>query len=203
MIIAIDTETGGFEPAANALLSIALVQLDDALMPVRDLELHILPEPNRTIEEGAAKINGYTPERWAERGAIPLRDAFLRVDAWLREVGAEGAQALAHNAPFDYRFVAHSEGLLGMRLPLVTPWICSCSAFKAACPRLLLRPLNHKLETLARLSGHWGPDFVRGDHGAKEDALACAAGYRWLQGELTALKHLKAGADVSMGGAHG
>lgn len=188
MIFAIDVETGGFEPAANALLSIALVQLDAELMPVRDLELYILPESDRTVEEGAAKINGYTPERWAERGAVPLREALARVALWLNErYTFDGApQALAHNAPFDYRFVRHQEMRTGLSLGFAEPWLCSCLSFKLAAPTLKVRPLNHKLETLARTSGHWGPDFVRGDHGAKEDAHACAAGYRWIQQGLAA-----------------
>jgi hypothetical protein len=37
-----------------------------------------------------------------------------------------------------------------------------------------------KLETLARASGHWTSDFVRGAHQSLEDVQACAAGWVWL-----------------------
>jgi DNA polymerase III epsilon subunit-like protein len=181
-IYAIDTETGGFKPALNALLSITLVELSDDLMPTRHLDLFILPESDRTVEEGAAKINGYTPELWAERKAIPLRDAFLRIQEWL----ATGQQALAHNAPFDREFVLHQEQRLGLSLGFQEPWLCSCKTFREVGRARRLFPENHKLETLARLCGHWGPEFVRGAHGSLEDAIACAAGYRWLLADQVA-----------------
>lgn len=175
-IIAIDTETGGFKPAENSLLSITLIELDDALVPKRDLDLFIIPEVDRVISEDAAKINGYTPELWLERGAIPLREAFTRIADWV----VPGSIALAHNAPFDRSFVVHQEQKLGIHLGLAEGWLCSLAKFRALTGPLRLVTRNHKLDSLAALCGHWGPDFVRGAHGSKADALACAAGYRWL-----------------------
>ncbi len=179
-IYAIDTETGGFKPAVNALLSITLIELSDDLTPKRDLNLFILPEADRTVEPDAAKINGYTRDLWAERGALTLQDAFSRIRDWLPADIAVRPEALAHNARFDLDFITHSEQRTGIRLGFAQPWRCSLMTFRDACHRRLLTAPNHKLETLARLCGHWGPEFVRGVHGAKEDAIACAAGYRYL-----------------------
>jgi len=39
---------------------------------------------------------------------------------------------------------------------------------------------NFRLETLARMAGHWGEGFVRGDHQSSDDVLACVAGYKWI-----------------------
>lgn len=189
-LIAIDAETGGFKAPENALLSLTLIALNEDLSPGEALDLFILPEPDRTVEEGAAKINGYTPELWAERNAIPLAVAMERARQWVGDLG--GGVALAHNAPFDRGFVTHQEERLGIQLGLGQVWTCSLAKFRESCRPLGIKPANHKLETLARLSGHWGPEFVRGAHGSKEDALACAAGYRWLLEQVAAKQAQKA-----------
>jgi DNA polymerase III epsilon subunit-like protein len=184
-LYALDTETGGFKPDDNALLSISLVELDAQLLPVPDriLDLFILPCADRTVSPGAAQINGYTPELWEKRNAVTLVAGFAILREWL---GKEPAQIIAHNAKFDQAFVSHYEVKAGIKLPLAPLWACTVSLSRDVCYRKHMQVDNHKLETMARLCGHWKPDFVRGAHGAREDALACAAIYRWAQEQLGA-----------------
>ncbi len=178
-LIASDTETGGFVPEKNALLSIGMVELTPDLLPTeRRLHIFILPEPGFSVDEGAAKVNGYTPELWAERKAIPLKDAMQQVADWM----PEKAEALAHNAPFDKSFIHHAEALTGIGTKMSRQWTCSCDRFRTVSRVLRIFTQNHKLATLAQLSGYvWGPD---GAHSALEDALACAHGFRWLDQQM-------------------
>ncbi len=65
--IALDTETGGTRPGTHALLSIA------AVASWRDEAFIVYIEPgNHLVDPAAARINGYTPELWDERGCLPL-----------------------------------------------------------------------------------------------------------------------------------
>lgn len=177
----IDTETGGFEAATHALVSLSIVELDEEHQVVRGLDLFITPCQDRTVTEGAAKINGYTPELWASRGAVPLAAAMQQLQEWL---GTESGVAIAHNAKFDQGFVNHYAAKAGVKLPLHATWLCTLTMFRDICFRKRLSPANHKLDSLARICGHWAPEYVRGTHGAKEDTLACAAGYKWLKEQL-------------------
>lgn len=100
----IDTETGGFDPAKNALIEIGWGYLTEDLKVERAQSIHILPQEGRTIEPGAIEINGYTAELWDEYGAVPLEGA-------IATIMAEWAQhpPLAHagsNCSFDRRFLA-------------------------------------------------------------------------------------------------
>lgn len=174
-LIALDCETGGFVAAKHALLSLAMVELDQYMMPTdRRLSLYILPEPGMTVEDDAARVNGYTPEKWEERGAVPLKIAMGKAAAWL----PQDSHALAFNAQFDKRFVNIAEAMSGIQNRLGREWVCAYEKAKALTPVLGISVPNHKLGTLATLAGYqWGPD---GAHTAIEDALACAKVYKWL-----------------------
>lgn len=178
MLIAIDTETGGVKAGAHALLSVAAIKLDDDFNPIPDaqLYLYIKPHPSRTIEAQAAKINGYTPEKWETNGALDIHRAMKRLHDFI----PFSAQALAHNAGFDQRFIDDACDLTRTKLGLSYRWHCSMATFAAVNEALKLGQSKCSLDSLAAISGHWGPDYKRGDHSAIDDALACAAGYKWL-----------------------
>ena len=186
-LYAIDIESGGFKEKEHALLSIALVEVLDpiAARPPREIELYCLPEPGKIITDDAAKVNGYTPELWAERGAKPLLQQLLALGQWLLiDARAPGdiIDLVAHNAPFDRRFMEASEKALCV--PITShemAWKCSLELFRNVCRNRKWFPPNHKLESLAHMSGHWSPGYVRGDHLSLADARACAAGWTWLQ----------------------
>jgi DNA polymerase III epsilon subunit-like protein len=179
MLIAIDTETGGTDPRRHALLSISACHV---LNPENSFSVFILPEPDQLVDPAAAAVNGYTPDLWRERGAVPLAEAMRLFKAWLPYGGND---ALAHNAPFDKGFIEEAERRTNSTTYLRRLWRCSVQTFMTANDLLALRPPNFKLETLARMAGHWAPDFVRGDHQSIDDVRACAAGYRWLMRKIS------------------
>lgn len=181
-LVAIDTETGGLDPRENPLLSVSLIEVDENLNPKRSLNLFILPEEGKVITPEAVKVNGYTPELWAERGALTLTQAFNRLAGWL----PRGSEMLAHNAPFDKGFIAAGEKTTGIDLRTSRHWRDSMIAFLFVTDALGLRTRGCGLGELAKISGHWGKDYQRGAHQASDDALACAAGYKWLLQQIVA-----------------
>jgi len=174
MLIAIDTETGGLNPERDALLSISACRFED---PNNTFTVFIEPDPNMNIDAQAAAVNGYTPELWKERGAVPLAVALRTFKAWLPY---SGNTPLAHNASFDRMFIEAAERQANFKLYLQYRWHCSMSAFMFTNQMFDLKAENFKLETLARMSGHWKADFQRGAHQSSDDVTACAVGYRWL-----------------------
>jgi DNA polymerase III epsilon subunit-like protein len=183
MITSVDTETGGLSAAKNSLLSIALVQADEDLQPKAELNIFIQPQPGLSIHPEAVKVNGYSPELWEERGAVPLAQAMKTIQEWL----PSNTTALAHNAFFDSSFFYAAAMRTGMKeTRFRQQWICSKRRFEDLNKRLGLGAPNCKLATLAAMSGHWGPSYDRGAHQAIDDALACLAGYRWLVDKASA-----------------
>jgi DNA polymerase III epsilon subunit-like protein len=178
MMIAIDTETGGLKAGVNALLSVAAIKLDNDLNPIpgEQLYMYIKPHPLRTVEAQAAKINGYTPEKWEANGAIDIQRAMKR----LHDFVPFAAQALAHNAGFDQKFIDDALELTGIKLGFSYRWHCSMATFAAVNEAFQLGRTKCSLDSLADISGHWGKEHKRGDHSALDDALACAVGYKWL-----------------------
>ena len=174
-IVALDCETGGLDPNRCPILSIGLVRLDDDLKPTDKLEIFIQPEPGMVIEAEAARVNGYTPERWRQAKAVPLIDAMYTIRAWL----PGKPDILAHNAGFDKAFVAAAEKRTNQNLYLSYSWHCSMATFKAVNVAMQLGYTKASLDFSARAAGHWDAGYQRGDHGALEDALASAAVFRW------------------------
>lgn len=175
--IAIDTETGGFDPKTSALLSIAAVPSWD----VAPFIAHILPIGD--VTPAAALRCGYSPEEWAARGAVSLKHALIGLQLWLQSVGAkEKAPALvAHNAAFDQPMVREAEIRSGIRLELPRTWRCSMQALRFAQDAGLARGTDATLTTLGDLCGFWSAEDPRTDaYHAMDDARACLAGYLWL-----------------------
>lgn len=174
MIIAIDTETGGTNPAKHPLLSISACLVE---RPEKNFTVFIQPDPKLTIEAEAARVNGYTPELWIKRGAVPLRVALARFKAWLPY---SGNAPCAHNADFDEDFMSAAEEQANFKTYLKKSWHCSRKLFMGVNEALQLNAPNFQLVTLAKMCGHWPADYQRGDHQSLDDVLACAAGWRWL-----------------------
>lgn len=192
-LVCIDTETGGLDPATCALLSVSLMYLSTDMGGRTTLDLFILPEPGKTISPEATKVNGYTPELWAQRKAVTLGVAMLTIAKWL----PYRCDPLAHNASFDKGFIETAEREAKVKLGLGYRWRCSMGAMMAVDDALGLNFPNYKLDTLAAACGHWGPGYQRGDHQASADVEACAVGYRWLMEKIRggAVKTATAGAE--------
>lgn len=164
----LDLETTGFRPT-DRILEVGVVLLDDAL-DVQD-RWETLVQPHRDITN--SNVHGIC--------ATDVRDAplFAGIAAELAEI-LEDRAIVAHNAPFDARFLAWEYARLGIDLPPAPEW--------TVCTRTLSRRLlPGSPQKLADCLASAGLDNDR-PHAAAADALATAHLYRHLRGrhpELT------------------
>ncbi len=92
-----DTETTGFDPATgDRVIEIAALELIGDLPTGR--HYHVLIDPERDVPEEASKVHGYT------RADLEGKPKFEAVAAeFLDFIGDD--PLIAHNAPFDFRFI--------------------------------------------------------------------------------------------------
>lgn len=190
--IAIDTETGGFRPGRDALLSIAACASWDA---PRFL-VHLLPAPDARVEAGAIKVNGYSLEKWKERGAVSLFQGLEFFQTWLKARAAEkeGVRCLAHKAGHDSSFLDEGWAITGLKMPIRHSWRCSMVLMGVLMDRGVIGQGRATLDRLGELAGLWPMDGRPQVHEAGADAEACLMGYQWLlhkeAEEVTVLKNL-------------
>ena len=190
--IAIDTETGGVRPGRDALLSIAACTSWNA---PRFL-VHLWPADGYKVEPGAIKVNGYSLERWKERGAVSLFQGMEWLQAWLkaRFQEKEGARMLAHNAGFDRMFLDEACAITGLKMPVRHAWRCSMDKMGCLMDRGVIGQGKATLSRLGELAGLWPEGGRPVTHEAEHDAAACMLGYQWMlhkeAEEITVLKNL-------------
>lgn len=149
--VVVDVETSGFDPAAARVLSVAaLVVTADGTTTTG--ALHTLLDPG--VDPGPTNIHGLTPEMLA--GQPRYADIAADLAALLR-----GRILVAHNAAFDYAFLAAEARRVGTELP-VTAVLCTLEL--ASHLHLGLDSLS-----LAALAGHWNIAQAR-PHDALDDA---------------------------------
>lgn len=110
--VAIDVECGGFNPATDALLEIAVVLIDmgvDGTMTRGATQsFHVQPFPGARLDPAALTVTGIDPHH-PLRPAIPERDALQRVFREVRHAvrayGCRRAILVGHNAAFDLSFL--------------------------------------------------------------------------------------------------
>ena len=110
--VVVDVECGGFNPATDALLEIALVLIDmDAsgnLVRGATHAAHVEPFPGANIEKAALEVNGIIVDH-PLRLAMPEREALDKVLKPVRQAvserGCTRALLVGHNAHFDLSFV--------------------------------------------------------------------------------------------------
>ena len=110
--VVVDVETGGFNPATDALLEIAVVMLDrdeSGRWTRRETRsCHVEPFPGANIEPKALEFNRIIPDH-PLRAAKPEREALKHVCEpirdQLRETGCTRAVLVGHNPAFDLSFV--------------------------------------------------------------------------------------------------
>lgn len=174
--IAIDTETGGLDATECALLSIAAV-------PSWGAEPFVaLIQPVGKIEKKAAAVNGYTPELWAERGAMPAKFAAIELQRWLYQFHGRRFDLAAHNAGFDALFVLAFQQLTGIDLELPGRWHCT----KIKMQRLREKNIlpcegRNRLDDLGTLSGYWDLHPRSAAHDALQDADCVRHSLPWLR----------------------
>jgi ribonuclease T len=110
--VVVDVETGGFNPATDALLEIAvvLIELDARGQLVRGptYAAHVQPFPGANIEKAALEVNGIRPDH-PLRLALPEKEALAKIFKPVRQAvsdqGCTRAILVGHNAHFDLSFL--------------------------------------------------------------------------------------------------
>ena len=110
--VALDLETGGFNPQTDALLesAICIPQMDDDgdLHPGERLFFNIEPFAGANLEESALEFTGIDPGH-PLRMAVPEKQAldatFKAIRAEVKRTGCQRAIVVAHNAAFDHAFL--------------------------------------------------------------------------------------------------
>lgn len=150
----VDVETSGFRAATHRVLSLAVltVAADGAVQG----EYSTLLDPG--CDPGPVHVHGLTPERL--RGAPRFDQVAERVEALLR-----GRVLVAHNAQFDYSFLAQEFLRAGRLLP-VAQRLCTLALNRRLAPPTA----DLKLGTLA---AHYGIRHAKA-HDALEDTRALA-----------------------------
>ena len=110
--VVVDLETGGFNPATDALLEIAAVlieiQGDGTLQRGETHRYHVQPFAGSNIEAASLEVTGIDPHH-PLRPAIPEKDALQRIFREVRhavaDTGCRRAILVGHNAFFDLNFL--------------------------------------------------------------------------------------------------
>jgi ribonuclease T len=109
--VVVDIETGGFDPAAHAILELAAVQVcfdEDRMVLGASWQQAVEPYPGGVIEDASLKITGIDLED-PNRDAVPeqeaLQDMFRRIRHTMKHEGCQRAILVAHNAAFDQQFL--------------------------------------------------------------------------------------------------
>lgn len=104
--IVLDTETTGLYPdQGHRIIEIAAIELDGRKVTQR--HFHHYLDPEREVDEGAAKVHGFTWDMLRGRAKFAdIAGSFLEF--------IEGAELIIHNAPFDMGFLNNELKLMGL-----------------------------------------------------------------------------------------
>lgn len=110
--IVLDTETTGLDPRrGHRIIEIAAIELDGRKVSKR--HFHHYLDPEREVDEDAARVHGFTWDMLKGRSKFSdIAGSFLEF--------VEGAELMAHNAPFDMSFINNELRLLELP-PLQNP----------------------------------------------------------------------------------
>lgn len=104
--IVLDTETTGLDPRrGHRIIEIAAIEMDGRRVSTR--HFHHYLDPEREVDEDAARVHGFTWDML--RGRAKFADIATSFLAFV-----EGAELMAHNAPFDMSFINNELLLLGL-----------------------------------------------------------------------------------------
>jgi ribonuclease T len=120
--VVVDIESGGFNPATDALLEIAAVLLeiqgDGTLRRGETYRYHVLPFAGANLEPASLQVTGIDPHH-PLRPAIPEKDALQRIFREVRravvETGCRRAILVGHNSQFDLNFLNAAVARTGIR----------------------------------------------------------------------------------------
>lgn len=104
--IVLDTETTGLDPKkGHRIIEIAAIEIDGRKVTKR--HFHHYLDPEREVDEEAARVHGFTWDML--KGRAKFADIAVSFVEFV-----EGAELMAHNAPFDMSFINNELRLLGM-----------------------------------------------------------------------------------------
>lgn len=182
--VAVDVETGGFNPATDALLELAacIIEMDEdsRLRPGELIMRHVQPYEGANIEDSALEFNRIRPDH-PLRPALPerrvLQEIFQPIRRALRATGCKRAILVGHNPAFDLAFLNAAVERTGYKRNPFHPF----SSFDTAT----LGGLAYGQTVLARAVAAAGLDWDKEQaHSARYDAertaqLFCAVVNRW------------------------
>ncbi len=161
--LAVDVETTGLDPRADAIVSIGYVPIVGGRILLAQAGCHLV-RPDRPVSDEAAKVHGLTDEVLA--AAAPLADALPPLLAAMA-----GRVPLAHHAPIERAFLSRAcRAVYGA--PLAAPWLCTLALARRRLARADT-PIAEGELRLAACRTRAGLPHRRA-HDALSDALAAA-----------------------------
>ncbi|MDQ3564310.1 MAG: ribonuclease T [Pseudomonadota bacterium] len=120
--VVVDVETGGFDPATNALLEIAAVAVmsDErgAWRREKTVACHVQPFPGAHLNQASLKFTGIDPHH-PFRFAVPEHEALESIFEFVRQVvantGCTRAILVGHNPSFDLAFIKAAVARTGIK----------------------------------------------------------------------------------------
>ncbi len=188
--VVVDVETGGFNPATDALLEIAAITLrmDErgVLVPDEPVSTHVIPFEGANLEPKSLEINGidpWHPLRAARNEHDALSHVFQPIRQAVKEHGCTRAILVGHNAALDLNFLNAAVERAGIRRNPFHPF--------SFLDTVTLGALAYGQTVLARASREAGLGWDADEaHSAVYDTrmtaqLFCAVVNRWeaLHGE--------------------
>ncbi len=129
--VVVDVETGGFNPATDALLEIAVVVISmDAggqLLRGASVREHVRPFEGGRLDPASLAVNGidpFHPLRIASTEADALGNIFREVRKAVRDQDCTRAILVGHNASFDLAFVNAAATRCGIKRNPFHPFSC-------------------------------------------------------------------------------
>jgi DNA polymerase III epsilon subunit-like protein len=104
----IDIETTGLTPGYHEAIDVGLVLTDLEGSVVDSFFVRVLPEHPERLSPGAARVNGFSVERWRALNASAPHDAVAQIFAFVQRARAgRNLLLVAFNSQFDTAFLDH------------------------------------------------------------------------------------------------
>lgn len=101
--LAVDTETTGLSAEKSQIIEISMLMVDGGFNVIREKHIYALPDDSAFIDPKAVEVNGYSKEKWVERGAVTQAELFKGIVEFVKD--HRGLRLLGHNVSFDRDFL--------------------------------------------------------------------------------------------------
>ncbi len=104
----VDIETTGLVPGYHEPIDVGMVLTDLEGIVVDSFFVRIMPEHPGRLSPGAARVNGFSVQRWRELNAVSAHDAVASLFSFVERARANRSVLLvAFNSQFDAAFLDH------------------------------------------------------------------------------------------------